>query len=99
MATPSDRATPLGAYLTREGISNNDFAARLSGIDGRPIDPAVVSMWRNALRVPGFANRRLIAAATSGRVPAEAWDAIRPRKPNKRKAPRRAPRPKLRRAS
>lgn len=88
MGIPSDRSTPLGAYLAREGISNGDFAARLSRIDGRQIDPSVVSMWRNALRVPAFASRRLIAAATAGKVPAQAWNSIKARKPIKRKSPR-----------
>jgi hypothetical protein len=86
--------TPLARYLERAGLSNHDFAARLSRLDRRPIHPNVVSMWKRALRVPRLGARRLIARATRGAVPPEAWDGITARKPL-----RRAPRPKLRRSA
>lgn len=68
--------TPLARYLARAGISNNDFAARLSRLDRRPVHPNVVSMWKCALRVPRTPARRLIARATKGAIPEHAWDSV-----------------------
>jgi hypothetical protein len=86
-----DEPTPLARYLEATGTSNHDFAARLSRLDRRPIHPNVVSMWKQALRVPRLGARRLIARATRGAVPPEAWDGVTTRKPPKRAPRRRLP--------
>jgi hypothetical protein len=73
--------TPLGRYLEKAGVTNADFAARLSRIDGRTISATTVSMWKCALRVPGFNSRRLIASATAGAIGPKDWEKVSVRKP------------------
>lgn len=65
--------TPLGRYLDEHKITTVEFAARCSEIAGWRIKQNQVSMWATGTRIPRRFNRQIIAQASRGEVPVDAW--------------------------
>ena len=61
------KSSPLGEYLSKNGISYSDMARRL-GVDG-----STVLRWATLERLPGVKWANAIEQATGGKVPARAW--------------------------
>jgi hypothetical protein len=73
--------TPLGRWLKRRKIRQNEFAATLSKLSGFEIPPPRICEWAHH-RAPSRTNQALIEEATNGEVKSLAWK--RWRKANQR---------------
>lgn len=64
---------PLAEYLARYNISQTEFARRVAKARNWRTWPSEINRWARGERVPNRHNRRAIAKASHGRVPAKAW--------------------------
>lgn len=66
--------TPLGRWLNAGRVRQEDFAEMLAKIRGVAPTQPQISNWSTGKVIPTISTRHLIAKATKGAVPVEAWE-------------------------
>lgn len=70
----TEHPTPLQEYLSQAGLTQEEFAAKLTESRGYPAGQSFINSWCTGKRLPNRGSQRDIEKATRGRVTPAMWE-------------------------